>query len=121
MFARLRMGAGAVKREMESVCRARSAATSIDKKAANRKLDSTRTDSVRVESVLSMFWGYILFHRAHGALILEVYAGTFVLDVASGPGFALATRARASPLGQALHWPHGPKQIQGHAGLHFQC
>ena len=118
MFARLRMGAGAVKREMESVCRARSAATSIDKKAANRKLDSTRTDSVRVESVLSIFWEYILFHRGHGALILEVYAGTFVQDVASGPGFALA---RASPLGQALHWPHGPTQIQGHAGLHVQC
>ena len=62
-----------------------------------------------------------MFHRAHGALILEVYAGTFVLDVASVPGFALATRARASPLGEALHWPHGPKQIQGRAGLHFQC
>ena len=112
MFVRLRMGAGAVKREMESVCRARSAATSIDKKAANRKLDSTRTDSVRVESVLSMFWVHILLHWALGAMILEAYAGTFYAgrrlwarlctghtgpSIASWPGFALAARAKANP------------------------
>ena len=86
------------------------------KKGANRKLDSTRTDSVRVESVLSMFWVYILLHGALGAMILEAYAGTFYAgrrlwarlctghtgpSIASWPGFALAARGQTNP---GSHW-----------------
>ena len=86
------------------------------KKDANRKLDSTRTDSVRVESVLSMFWVYILLHWALGAMILEAYPGTFYAgrrlwarlctghtgpSIASWPGFALAARGQTNP---GSHW-----------------
>ena len=111
MFARLRMGAGAIKREMESVCRSGSAATSIEKRTQIESwtrhglIQSVSSPCFRCFGVYfvpqgpwsfdfrSLRWDFCAGRR----LWARLCTGHTGPSIASWPGFALDARAKANP------------------------